>query len=244
MTLPSMPAQIVSREFLRVAGGYGAPEQGASPAGGLDIDHAGNLAADGAFTVGGSLDLHGPLQNTTGDLTLESPLRLGAGGVNKLWSAWLLPETASKSPTDAPGGPTSHWSGNFNGAYTSLDFDPTIREFAAWSIPLPADYDGSELAATLYWTADSGTIGHQVVWRVHLICVGDSETLHAALSPLPGGGDAYQGASMVHAITQTGIPANPSSGGLLQVNVNRQSTHADDTLSADSRLIAVHIAYS
>lgn len=53
MSLPSMRAGITSREFLRVAGGYGAPALGESPAGGLDVDNAGNLATDGAATVRG-----------------------------------------------------------------------------------------------------------------------------------------------------------------------------------------------
>ena len=47
MALPTMRSGLVSREFLRVAGGYGAPSLGTSPAGGLDIDNAGNFATDG-----------------------------------------------------------------------------------------------------------------------------------------------------------------------------------------------------
>lgn len=53
MTLPTMRSGTVSREFLRIAGGYGAPAAGASPAGGLDVDNAGHLATDGDVTVKG-----------------------------------------------------------------------------------------------------------------------------------------------------------------------------------------------
>lgn len=51
MALPTMRAGITGREFVRVAGGFGAPALGTSPAGGLDIDNAGNLATDGDITA-------------------------------------------------------------------------------------------------------------------------------------------------------------------------------------------------
>lgn len=56
MTLPNMPAHPASREFLRVGGGYGVSAEGQSPAGGLDVDDAGNLATDGDAVVDGTLD--------------------------------------------------------------------------------------------------------------------------------------------------------------------------------------------
>jgi hypothetical protein len=52
MTLPALPSHPISREYLRVGGGYGAPAEGQSPAGGLDADAAGNLATNGDLTVG------------------------------------------------------------------------------------------------------------------------------------------------------------------------------------------------
>lgn len=51
MTLPTMRSGIVSREFLRIAGGYGSAALGTSPVGGLDIDNAGHLATDGDLTA-------------------------------------------------------------------------------------------------------------------------------------------------------------------------------------------------
>ncbi len=73
MTLPSMPTGIVGREYVRVAGGYGAPSSGTSPAGGLDIDAAGHLATDGDMALGGQLDVQsGSLGNSTGNLSLDA----------------------------------------------------------------------------------------------------------------------------------------------------------------------------
>lgn len=51
LALPTMRPGITGREFVRVAGGFGAPALGSSPAGGLDIDNAGNLATDGDVTA-------------------------------------------------------------------------------------------------------------------------------------------------------------------------------------------------
>ncbi len=53
MSLPSMSSNSTSREFLRIGGGYGVAQVGTSPAGGLDIDHAGHLATDGDVTIKG-----------------------------------------------------------------------------------------------------------------------------------------------------------------------------------------------
>ena len=51
MAVPTMRPGITSREFVRVAGGFGSAAVGASPTGGLDIDNAGNLATDGDVTA-------------------------------------------------------------------------------------------------------------------------------------------------------------------------------------------------
>lgn len=52
MSLPELPDHPISREYLRVGGGYGAPAEGQSPAGGLDADAAGNMAMNGDLSVG------------------------------------------------------------------------------------------------------------------------------------------------------------------------------------------------
>ena len=73
MSLPSIPSGEVSRDYLRIAGGYGASAMGQSPAGGLDIDNAGHLATDGDVTVDGVIDAKGGnLVNSTGNLTLDA----------------------------------------------------------------------------------------------------------------------------------------------------------------------------
>lgn len=73
MALPNMRSGVVSREFLRIAGGYESPALGTSPAGGLDVDNAGNLATDGDITTKGGVDVQGgDIVNSTGDLVLDA----------------------------------------------------------------------------------------------------------------------------------------------------------------------------
>jgi len=72
MALPSMPSDLVSRECVRIAGGYGSAAAGTSPAGGLDADNAGNLAMAGDLTVDGDAEVGGDLAVDGGNLTLSN----------------------------------------------------------------------------------------------------------------------------------------------------------------------------
>lgn len=72
MNVPSMGSDEISREFLRIAGGYGSAATGNSPAGGLDIDNAGHVATDGDVTVGGEMAVGS-------DLTVDGQLNAGSG---------------------------------------------------------------------------------------------------------------------------------------------------------------------
>lgn len=80
MALPNMRAGIISREFLRIAGGLASPAVGTSPAGGLDIDNAGNVATDGDITVLGTVDVDGALAVDTDTLYVDVVnKRIGVG---------------------------------------------------------------------------------------------------------------------------------------------------------------------
>lgn len=280
MSLPSMRSGLVSREFLRIAGGFGVAALGKSPAGGLDIDNAGNLATDGDITTKGEVDVQGgKINNTIGDLTLDAQndaadstiylknsdgtykanvdvegdlevggaLTLGADGVNKTWSVWLGPETAILGATTFPSGPIRTWNGDFGGNFNSLDFDKATREFASWCVGLPADYDGSALQATVFWTSTGGTVGDSVVWRVRLGAFADNEDPAQSLTDIGGVIiDALQTLNRVHVITSSaGTPLLASTGGVLMVNVDRQADFTEfDDLDADAKLLGVLIAYA
>ncbi len=82
MALPSMRSGVISREFLRIAGGYGAPAQGRSPAGGLDIDNAGNLATDGELTADGVVQSNSALR-ANGNAGTARAVQFTTGGATR-----------------------------------------------------------------------------------------------------------------------------------------------------------------
>ena len=68
MTLPSIGPSPRYLEELRIGGGYGS-----APDGGVDLDKAGNIAADGDLTIKGNVDVRGgSLQNSTGNVTIDA----------------------------------------------------------------------------------------------------------------------------------------------------------------------------
>jgi hypothetical protein len=100
MTLPSMRSELVSREFLRVAGGYESEAEGDSPAGGLDVDNGGRLATDGDVTVKGILsagDTPQALTNVNGEI---DGARIQAGSVD---TGQLADDAVDASKLDAAG---------------------------------------------------------------------------------------------------------------------------------------------
>lgn len=98
MTLPSMPEHPVSREFLRVSGGYGVAAEGQSPAGGLDVDDAGNLATDGDAAIDGTLDVGNDLTVAADALLVDaSAKRVGIGTASPAQKLHI--HTASSSST-------------------------------------------------------------------------------------------------------------------------------------------------
>ncbi|MFP4500591.1 MAG: hypothetical protein ACLFTT_06280 [Candidatus Hydrogenedentota bacterium] len=223
MTLPNMPAQMTSREFLRIAGGYGTPGAGHSPAGGLDVDNAGNLAMDGDLTVGGAL-------------------RMAAGGVDKTWSCWLDVATALRGTSNPPAGPNVTWNNDYRGNFHSLDFDASNKEFVSWVLALPAHYDGSALRVDLVWTASAGTVGLEVAWQPRLAVLADGENPDQSMAPIAYVVDAYQGAGLVHVSTGSGVPLVPGGGSVLFVTLNRAADA--DTFDADAKLIGLRLGYA
>lgn len=221
MTLPNMPTPMISREYLRVGGGYGVAAEGNSPAGGLDVDNAGNLAMDGDLTVGGAL-------------------RLGPAGVDKTWSCWLDAATALRSTSNPPAGPNTTWNSDYRGNFHSLDFDASNKEFASWVLAMPTYYDGTALRVDIVWTASAGTVGLEVAWQPRLGVLADGETPDQAIAATAYVVDAYQGAGLVHVATGSGVPLVPAGGSVLFVTLNRAATA--DTFDAAAKLIGLRLA--
>jgi len=235
MTLPNMPSNPVSREYVRIAGGYGAAALGSSPAGGLDIDDAGNLATNGDVTVEGEV--------TAGDVLFSGELRAASGGCDKTWSRFVA---AKEIAPITAAGPTVVEFRNSRVYVPLIDFADSVQRDACFAVGLPADYDGTALEVTLYWTATGGTAGNTVLWGLQMGIFGDDENLgasgagDAAFNPL----DTFLGSGDVHIISGSITPSGAASGTLLTGYIRRFGSNATDTLEATARLIGIRLAYA
>jgi len=249
MALPNVGAKPRYIEEIRIGGGFGS-----APDGGVDVDRTGRIATDGDVTVHGQLDAQGGIANTAsgaplalaGEVRFLGPYGPGTGGTDRSWTAWLPPETALKGPTSPPSGPNDTWNGDFKGNFRTLDFSHTVRQFAAWAVALPPDYDGSPLQATLYWTAASGSAGDQVAWRVRLGGFAHGDDPDTNLADVGGSlvGVLAQ-ADRIHTVSSgTVAPAAAMADGLLLAHVDRQQDHSADDLAAAARLIGLRIRYA
>mgnify|MGYP001156523392 CR=1 FL=1 len=223
MTLPSLPPAITSREFLRIGGGYGASACGASPAGGLDADNAGNLAMDGDLTVGGALHVAGP--DRTWHLAIPMSHGAGYGAVKGTL------DLGAQQPK------LVYWS-----------FPQTVWSEVCFPFVLPRGYDGAALQARLFWTAEGGTPAETVHWRVYCQSFADGEDLDgpadSLLMPLlHSGDDTYQGEHLVHRHSALFTPTAGGAEELCFLNIRRNAAPAS-TLSVPAWLLGLALAYA
>ncbi len=240
MTLPTLPSSINSREYLRIGGGYGSPATGSSPAGGLDVDHAGNLAADGDATIGGDLSLGGVVGS---DLHFAGDLRQGSGGCDKTWFTVLHPGAGIEPGTS---GPTTVYNLNAHQKLIAIPFDGTTQENAALTFALPPDYDGSTLAITFFWTCAQSGLSGDGFWKIYgaVDAAGDGDNLNQTVGVGTGlrcqSLDTYQGQWLLH-VAETSCAFGGVQGGIVGGTLARSVEV--DPISADALLIAIRIAY-
>lgn len=236
MTLPNMRSGLTSREFLRIAGGYGAPALGNSPAGGLEVDNAGNLATDGDVTVDGALDVQG-------DLTVGGDFELGANGVHRAWSTWLDADAGVPIGASPPTGPTL-WDLRSDRKIETLDYG-TASALIDGVFPaiLPPDYDGSALKIDIFWTTDSGTSG-DVLWQIAAVCYGDGDDASGAWGGLNAVTPAFQGQKVQHISSITVTPVNAIDGNMLYILLRRNGGHVNDTFDGTARVQGIRISYA
>ncbi len=100
MSLPNIPSGVVSRESLRIGGGYGADPKGTSPAGGLEIDNAGNLATDGDVAIKGVIAAGSTPQTLTDTNGNIDGTKIQAGTVD---TAQLADDAVDANKLDSTG---------------------------------------------------------------------------------------------------------------------------------------------
>lgn len=225
MALPTMRPGLTSREFLRIAGGYNSAALGTSPAGGLDIDNAGNVAADGDLTV-------------DGDVTVGGVLALGPTGIDKTWSRYF------GAGTVVPAGASAVTVVTFQAGDVRLpvmDFAQGVEQGASLSVGLPANYDGSALKFTIFWTATAGTSGN-VKWNILVRVFGNDESLAQVTTAGGSLSDAFLAQNDLHSISGDYTPAGATSGSFMSVHLRRLGQQ--DTFDADARFLGLRIAYA
>ena len=247
MALPSMRNGLVSQEYLRIAGGYGATPSGESPAGGLDVDNSGHVATDGDVTIEGDLSAgDGILAVDTGtglvtvqDFCVEEDFDIT--GKDLTWSTFL--HAADGFPTTANGcnAVTQTEIRVREVEYRSLGFPNVGDTRAIFNLVLPQHYPGGALSVDFYWTYTSGTAGGAVCWNLQSLCLKDDDPLDPGSVSSAAVVDTAIAVDDLHSCTVTVTPKNAASGELLVFSVLRHSGHATDTFNGTAQLIALRV---
>ncbi len=216
-------------ENLRIGGGYGS-----SPDGGVDLDSAGNVAADGDLTLDGSL-----LVAT--DATVEG--EFAVTGIDTTWRVSLSAREGWPAINEGCSAPTQIQVGVFPrlNLYV-MDFDKDIQEYGNWNVFLPEDYDGRSLLMRVYWTATVGTAG-VVRFRPHCQCFDDGSTIADTASD-GAIEDTFIAINTVHRFEKTLTLVNGGGRKLLIVGLRREAGAATDTFDADARVIGIELSYA
>lgn len=239
MTLPNLPAGFTGHEYLRIGGGYGSPSTGTSPAGGLDVDNGGNLATSGDVTLDGALSA-----GSFGDITFTGDLQAGQGGVDRTWNVNLPGDVFWPDATSGPSGPVlTEFSGNRYEAKT-LAFPTNENRRAYTVVLLPADYDGSSLKATIYWSVTASGASGDVRWAVGVLFAdaGDPIKDFAGSTPFVSPVETLSavGELQVTEVVLSATEIKPT----MWLSLLRDGSNVFDTLDADALFIGMRIEYA
>ncbi len=241
MTLPGMPPDIVSREYLRVGGGYGAAAAGLSPAGGLDVDNAGNVATDGSLTIGGGLSIGGRVE---GALAFNGDLRQGPDGCDK---TWLLDLAPGHGIAPCTAGAVTVYDVNAHQRLIAIPFDHSAQKSAAVNFAVPPDYDGSLLKASFVWTCAAGGLSGDAYWKLYgpNDAPGDGDSLNQTVGAGTGlrcaAIDTCQGQWLLH-VAQATLSLGGAAGGFFAGMLARAVDGSP--FAGDALLLGIRLEYA
>ncbi|MBK8123878.1 MAG: hypothetical protein IPK54_10075 [Dokdonella sp.] len=127
----------------------------------------------------------------------------------------------------------------------SYDFDQTTEEGVGFWIAMPKSWDESTVTFKPFWTAASGSGG--VVWGLAAYAFSDDDALDTAVSGQQTSTDTLIATNDMHigpessAITIGGTPAE---GDMVYFEITREVANGSDTLSADAKLLGVHVYFT
>ncbi len=125
---------------------------------------------------------------------------------------------------------------------STLDFDQTTEEGAGFWILMPKGWNESTMTFKPAWTAASGSGG--VVWGLAGLAVSNDDAIDAAPGTLQSSTDTLLATNDMHigpessAITIGGTPAE---GDAVYFQITREVGDGSDTLTADAKLIGIHL---
>jgi hypothetical protein len=161
-----------------------------------------------------------------------------------------IPASAMTARTDTVGGgPASATvtSATNKVLQKSLDFDPSVNEFAQFQVRMPKSWNAGTVTASFIWTANSAST-NSVVWGIQALALGDDETIDTAFGTAITLTDANTAtAYQVHISADTAavtIGSTPASRNLIVFQVYRDAVAGGDTLAADASLLGVNIFYT
>lgn len=129
--------------------------------------------------------------------------------------------------------------------YDYIPFDPSTVEKAYANVMMPSDYNGGELRFKYYWLHPSAS-SFEVIFGLSGVFLGNNVSLDIALPTpiyvLDAGGTALK-------LYKSSASASLSLGGsfeqeaMVQFQIERKATDAQDTLNVDAYLLGVKIYY-
>ena len=128
-----------------------------------------------------------------------------------------------------------------------LAFDDATEEYAAFSLPMPENWNRLTIKAKFYWSSATGSsIGDDVEWQLQGLAIGDSDPIDGAFTDVgevitdkitAANGTDLQITSATPAITINGTPVL---GDLVNLKVSRNVAGTDD-MEEDAWLFGVFL---
>jgi len=126
----------------------------------------------------------------------------------------------------------------------TLNFDPTTKESAQFSMMMPKSWNESGISFVPVWSHPATTTNFGVVWEVQAVAVGNGDTILASYGTAQSSSDTggttntlYSGPES-SAITVAGSPADED---VVFFKISRLVADGGDTMAVDARLHGVTV---